>query len=40
MYFAELGYPPPDPDSTNLAAAAGGEVGFAVTTYLPVQLEI
>lgn len=40
MYFAELGYPPTDPDSINLSAAAGGKVGFAVTTYLPVQLEI
>lgn len=43
IYFTELGYPPPDPDSINLAAAAaaaGGRVGFALTTYLPVQLEI
>lgn len=40
VYFTELGYPPPDPDSINLAAAAGGRVGFALTTYLLVQLEI
>lgn len=40
IYFAELGDPPPDPDSINLAAAAGGKVGFALTTYLLVQLEI
>ena len=40
IYFAELGYPPRDPDSINLAAAAGGKVCFALTNYLPVQLEI
>jgi len=40
IYSAELGCPPPDPDSINLAAAAGGNVGFALTTYVPVQLEI
>lgn len=40
IYFTELGYPPPDPDSINLAAAAGGRVGFALTTYPLVQLEI
>lgn len=40
IYFAELGYPPPDPDSINLAAAVGDKVGFALTIHLPVQLEI
>lgn len=41
IYLAELGYPLPDPDSINLgAAAAGGKVGFVLTTYLLVQLEI
>lgn len=36
IYFAELGYPPPDSDNINLAAAAGGRVGFALATYLLV----
>lgn len=40
IYLAELDYPAPDPDSINLGAAAGGKVGFVLTTYLPVQLEI